>query len=59
MSQLINGAVTKTNEINQTVELMTGAVDSTASCAKQTEQAAGDLATSAGELTSVVGSFKY
>jgi hypothetical protein len=38
---------------------MTGAVDSTASCAKQTEQAAGDLATSAGELTSVVGSFKY
>ena len=59
MSQLINGAVTKTNEINQTVEMMTGAVDSTASCAKQTEEAAGDLATSAGELTSVVGSFKY
>ncbi len=59
MSQLINGAVTKTNEINQTVEAMTGAVDSTASCAKQTEDAAKDLANSAGELTSVVGSFKY
>jgi methyl-accepting chemotaxis protein len=59
MSQLINGAVSKTNRINQTVESMTGAVDSTASCAKQTEQAASDLASSAGELTSVVGSFKY
>jgi methyl-accepting chemotaxis protein len=59
MSQLINGAVSKTNQINQTVEAMTGAVDSTASCAKQTEDAAKDLATSAGELTSVVGSFKY
>lgn len=59
MSQLINGAVNKTNQINQTVEAMTGAVDSTASCAKQTEQAARDLASSAGELTSVVGSFKY
>ncbi|HEX3133093.1 MAG TPA: methyl-accepting chemotaxis protein [Planctomycetota bacterium] len=59
MSQLINGAVSKTNQINQTVEAMTGAVDSTATCAKQTEDAAGDLATSASELTSVVGSFKY
>jgi methyl-accepting chemotaxis protein len=59
MSQLINGAVGKTNEINQTVEAMTGAVDSTASCAQQTEDAAKDLASSAGELTSVVGSFKY
>lgn len=59
MSQLINGAVTKTNQINQTVEAMTGAVDSTASCAKQTEEAAKDLASFAGELTSVVGSFKY
>ena len=59
MSQLINSAVTKTKEINHTVETMTGAVDSTASCAKQTEDAAKDLANSAGELTSVVGSFKY
>jgi methyl-accepting chemotaxis protein len=59
MSQLINGAVSKTNQINQTVEAMTSAVDSTATCAKQTEEAAGDLATSASELTSVVGSFKY
>jgi methyl-accepting chemotaxis protein len=59
MSQLINGAVSKTNQINQTVEAMTGAVDSTASCAKQTEEAARDLAQSAGELTGVVGSFKY
>jgi methyl-accepting chemotaxis protein len=59
MSQLISSAVGKTNQINQTVEAMTGAVDSTASCAKRTETAAGDLATYAGELTSVVGSFKY
>jgi methyl-accepting chemotaxis protein len=59
MSQLINGAVSKTNQINQTVESMTGAVDSTASCAKQTEEAAKELAHSAGELTSVVGSFRY
>lgn len=59
MSQLINDAVSKTHQINQTVEAMTGAVDSTASCAKQTEEAAKDLASFAGELTGVVGSFKY
>jgi methyl-accepting chemotaxis protein len=59
MSQLINGAITKTAHIDTTIGSMSTTIDSTADCAKQTEAAARDLATSAGELTSVVGAFKY
>jgi methyl-accepting chemotaxis protein len=58
MAQVVNGVVVKASDISKGVAAMTSAVDSTADCARQSENASRDLAGAAKDLTGLVGAFR-